>query len=409
MVGLLAFGYFRAVYRRHRRTGAPVDRRRLMWFCFGWVVLWLASDWPLATLGAGYLASAHMVQYMLYTLVATPLLLLGTPEWMARRITEKLRIYRVLRFVSRPLFAAIAVNAVLLATHAPIVVDNVRTTQMGGFVLDMIWLVGGLVLWLPLISPLPELVHPSYPVRMIYIFVAAGVFAMIPGGFLTFSSFPLYRTYELAPRIHDFARVERPADGWGDHEGRQHPDRLDGDRGALLQVGRARPRRPGGAASRPRLGRNSTLRSTQAPRIRVAPTEGVGMRRGLCLIAIVVAFVALGSAPAGAVNLTGGCQGQGTSFDKDHNQIMAATAPSAEPGTSGNPFLVDYDGTVEYAGTGTTDAQPPLGDQGLRHPGEVRRRAERLASDRDDRRRGRQRLPPVQDHRRLLRVGRDPR
>ena len=207
MAGLLAFSYFRAVYRRHRRTGAPVDRRRLMWFCFGWLTLWLASDWPLATLGAGYLASAHMVQYMLYTLVATPLLLLGTPEWMARRITEKLRIYRLLRFVSRPLFAAIAVNAVLLSTHAPIVVDNVRTTQMGGFVLDMIWLVGGLVLWLPLISPLPELVHPSYPVRMIYIFVAAGVFTMIPGGFLTFSSFPLYRTYELAPRIHNFAAL----------------------------------------------------------------------------------------------------------------------------------------------------------------------------------------------------------
>jgi hypothetical protein len=76
------------------------------------------------------------------------------------------------------------------------------------------------------------------------------------------------------------------------------------------------------------------------------------MQRGLCLIAIVIACLALSAAPAGAVNLTGGCQGQGTSFDKDHNQIMAATAPSAEPGTSGNPFLVDYDGTVEYAGTG---------------------------------------------------------
>ena len=76
------------------------------------------------------------------------------------------------------------------------------------------------------------------------------------------------------------------------------------------------------------------------------------MRRLFCLIALVAAFVALGAAPAGAIGLTGGCQGQGASFDADHNQIMAATAPSAEPGTSGNPFLVDYDGTVEYAGTG---------------------------------------------------------
>ncbi len=76
------------------------------------------------------------------------------------------------------------------------------------------------------------------------------------------------------------------------------------------------------------------------------------MRRGLCLIVIVIACVALSAAPAGAVNLTGGCQGQGTSFDKDHNQIMSATAPSVEPGTSGNPVLVDYDGTVEYSGSG---------------------------------------------------------
>ena len=76
------------------------------------------------------------------------------------------------------------------------------------------------------------------------------------------------------------------------------------------------------------------------------------MRRLFCLIALVAAFVALAAAPAGAIGLTGGCQAQGASFDADHNQIMAATAPSAEPGTSGDPFLVDYDGTVEYAGTG---------------------------------------------------------
>ena len=39
MVGLLAFSYFKAVYRRHRRTGAPVDRRRLLLFCFASLAL----------------------------------------------------------------------------------------------------------------------------------------------------------------------------------------------------------------------------------------------------------------------------------------------------------------------------------------------------------------------------------
>ena len=44
--GLLAFAYFRSVWRRHRRTGAPIDRRKALWFALGWAVLWLASDWP---------------------------------------------------------------------------------------------------------------------------------------------------------------------------------------------------------------------------------------------------------------------------------------------------------------------------------------------------------------------------
>jgi len=147
------------------------------------------------------------VQYMLYTLVAAPLLVLGTPEWMARRVAERFRIYRTLRFLARPVVAAIAFNVVLLVTHTPIVVDNVRTTQLGGFALDLLWLASGVILWQPLISPLPELIHKSFPVRMVYLFLAAGVFAMIPGGFLTFSSFPLYRTYELAPRIQDFGAL----------------------------------------------------------------------------------------------------------------------------------------------------------------------------------------------------------
>jgi len=76
------------------------------------------------------------------------------------------------------------------------------------------------------------------------------------------------------------------------------------------------------------------------------------MRRGLVLIVLAAGLCALVAAPAGAVSLDGGCQGQGTSLEADGSQIMTATAPSAEPGTSGNPVLVDYDGTVQYSGSG---------------------------------------------------------
>ncbi len=58
--------YLRAV----RRHPGPVDKVKTGQFVAGVVVFWLATDWPLGALSAGYLASAHMVQFLLYTLVA---------------------------------------------------------------------------------------------------------------------------------------------------------------------------------------------------------------------------------------------------------------------------------------------------------------------------------------------------
>src|SRR5690606_16507244 len=39
--------------------------------------LWLVLDWPVGALGAGYLASVHMLQFLVMVLVAPPLLLCG--------------------------------------------------------------------------------------------------------------------------------------------------------------------------------------------------------------------------------------------------------------------------------------------------------------------------------------------
>lgn len=199
----LLVGTYVVLARNHvRRHGmGPGDRRKFVWFGLGAAVLWLATDWPLGALGASYLAVAHMVQYMLYTLVAAPLIMLGIPEWMARPFLARLRLTRVTRFLSKPLIAAVAFNLVLIGTHAPITVDALRVNQFGSMGLDVLWLLSGLVLWLPLISPLPELRNPSPAVKCVYLFLASGAIPMLPGGMLTFADFPLYGIYELAPRV----------------------------------------------------------------------------------------------------------------------------------------------------------------------------------------------------------------
>lgn len=199
------FFYGRAI-RNHQ---GPVDRRKAAQFFGGMLVFWVASDWPLGTLGAGYLASAHMTQFLLYTLVAAPLLLLGTPEWLARRVVRKLRIEGVAGWFGRSLVATgLIYNAVLVSTHAPGTVEVLRNSQIGSFAMDAIWVLAGLILWLPVISPLPEGRARTPFAKMAYLFVATSVVAVIPASFLTFTSIPIYGIYELAPRIGSLTAVE---------------------------------------------------------------------------------------------------------------------------------------------------------------------------------------------------------
>ena len=88
LVAALALGYFVAIRRLGPRlapAGTPVVTRfQVACFSGGILAMWLASDWPIHDLGEGYLFSIHMVQHTVMSIVAPPLLLIGTPAWLAR-------------------------------------------------------------------------------------------------------------------------------------------------------------------------------------------------------------------------------------------------------------------------------------------------------------------------------------
>src|SRR6266478_4872002 len=82
LIGVLATGYWWAT-----RVARPTPRQRGA-FVAGLLTIWVASDWPVHDLAENYLYSVHMVQHMLLTLVAPPLLLIGTPAPLARRLLQ---------------------------------------------------------------------------------------------------------------------------------------------------------------------------------------------------------------------------------------------------------------------------------------------------------------------------------
>lgn len=190
-------GAYRLLRRRFPETDRP--KFRAWMFGLGVAVLWIALDWPVGALGAGYLASVHMVQYLLIALVAPPLLLMGLPRGFYEALGRG-RAEPLVRVVSHPIVAIALFVAAMAWTHWPPVVDTLMVTQSGSFLLDLIWLLSGIVFWWPVVAPVPDRGWLQEPGKVAYLIVATlvntGVFA-----YLTFSPLPLYATYELAPPV----------------------------------------------------------------------------------------------------------------------------------------------------------------------------------------------------------------
>jgi putative membrane protein len=200
----LGAGFFLLVRRRapaYAPPGTPpISGGKTASFLLGLGVLWIATDWPIGALGAGYLLSVHTAQWILYTLVVPPFLLLGVPAWLPLSVPADSRFGRLLRLLARPVAALALTDAILLASHLPPVVDGFRRTQVGSFVIDLLWLVGGLVMWWPVLAPNPAISRVSYPWKIGYLFLST-IVPIVPAAFLTYADYPLYSLYELAPRV----------------------------------------------------------------------------------------------------------------------------------------------------------------------------------------------------------------
>ena len=195
-VGLLLLGYW-PLHRRMAAEGEERGRRRGTAYLAGVAVLWLALDWPVGALGAGYLASVHMIQFLMIALVAPPLLLLGIPAPSYRRVAGWAP-ESVFRWLTHPLVTLALFTIVLAGSHWPPVVDGLMPTQVGSLLLDLTWLAAGIVFWWPVVAPVPVRTGWAYPAKIGYLIgatlVNTGTFA-----YLTFTDLPLYATYELAP------------------------------------------------------------------------------------------------------------------------------------------------------------------------------------------------------------------
>ena len=140
-------------------------------------------------------------------MVVAPLLLLGTPGWLARWILHPVWLFRTVRWMSRFLPALILFNLVIVLVHWPAVVDLTLRSGLAHFLAHVILVLSAFIIWMPIVSPLPEIPRLVAPLRMVFLFLQS-VVPTIPASFLTFGSHPLYRRYESLPHLWGISTLD---------------------------------------------------------------------------------------------------------------------------------------------------------------------------------------------------------
>jgi putative membrane protein len=208
VIGLLALGsayewWARRLGARAAEAGSePLALRPAQRVAFfsGLLVIFLSLNGPLHDLSDYYLFSAHMVQHLLLSLAVPPLLLVGTPGWLLRPFLDRRGIGAVARAITPPIRCFVIFNVVIAAWHLPPLYNTAMEHHSVHIVQHLTFMVASVLMWWPLLSPLPELPRLSYPGQMLYCFLMVIPMSIV-AIYIAMADHVLYPAYSVAPRV----------------------------------------------------------------------------------------------------------------------------------------------------------------------------------------------------------------
>ena len=198
-IALLIALYLYAIgpLRKKYRLADAVKRSQVIFFVVGMLVMFVALASPLDELGDEYLFSAHMVQHLLITLVAPPLLLLGTPGWLLQPLLRNRVLLNIGKVLTHPFVAFFLFNINFWLWHAPPLYNETLANENVHIFEHMLFIVTAVIYWWPILSPVEELPRLSLGGQVLYLFLS-GMPSVALGAGLTFIP-PLYSPYIQQP------------------------------------------------------------------------------------------------------------------------------------------------------------------------------------------------------------------
>ena len=163
----------------HAHAANPVPRRRTVAFLAGLATIAIALMSGIDAYDTT-LFSVHMVQHVLLTLVAAPLIALGAPITLLlraatpnvrRRIILPILHSRVLRVLSFPVVSWLLFAGVMWGTHFSPLFDASLENPLIHDLEHALYLSAGLLFWWPAVGLDPSPWRMPHPVRAMYVFL----------------------------------------------------------------------------------------------------------------------------------------------------------------------------------------------------------------------------------------------
>jgi len=174
----------------------PVTTSQVVRFLFGSLTALIALGPPIDDWSHFFFSSAHMLQHLILILLSTPLWISGVPGWVYRPLVEHPVTNWIFGTITRPIPAFVLATMINVVWHMPIAYELALESEFWHSVQHLCFVVAGLLMWWPLLSPVPEWPKLVEPMQALYIFAQAIPTGII-GAFLTYAG-PLYPHYEEA-------------------------------------------------------------------------------------------------------------------------------------------------------------------------------------------------------------------
>jgi len=132
---------------------------------------------------------------------------MGLPQWSLRPLLRHRVVRASARALTAPLVAFALYNVTFIGWHFPGPYNGALVNHNAHILQHIMFMGAAVLMWWPVVSPVPELERLQTPARILYLF-ALGIPMSIVSAIITLAEHPLYAWYEAAPRVFALTAVD---------------------------------------------------------------------------------------------------------------------------------------------------------------------------------------------------------